>query len=67
MYRAGFYRNIKHNTIYFSPHTIISATNKDSGKIKVLYYAYENNTIRYDKGFERCIDEFLIKFERCDV
>lgn len=53
------YTNNKNGKIYISiREDVINATNKDDGKIMVLYYPEENP----DMHFVRELEEFRIKF-----
>lgn len=54
------YRNKKNGKTYISlREDIINATNKDDGKIMVLYYPEEKPQMQ----FVRELDEFRVKFE----
>lgn len=57
------YRNKKNGKTYISlREDIINATNKDDGKIMVLYYPEDKPQMH----FVRELDEFKVKFESLD-
>ena len=69
---CSYYRNLKNKNIYFvESNSIIDCTNNRNGNKMVLYYKLKDNneldSIDWDSGFVREVEEFKIKFEKvCD-